>query len=68
MIFEINSSDVYIAVQSGASFIVNSGDGYRALVSSPTEPTNISILNVYEDSSVRNLLHSPDWKQPCVDC
>jgi hypothetical protein len=68
MIYEIISSEVYNAAQVGASFIVNSADGYRSLVSSLTAPDGIDIINVYEDTSLRNLMNSPDWKQPCIDC
>lgn len=68
MIYEINSSEVYNAVQVGATFIVNSADGYRALVSSLSSPEGIATTSVYEDSAIRNLMNSPDWKQPCIDC
>ena len=68
MIYEINIKDVYNLVQTGVTFIVNSADGCRALISSSTTPNGINIINVYEEISLVNLMNSPDWKQPCIDC
>lgn len=68
MIYKINSSDVYNAIQVGVTFIINSADGYYSLVSAQSTPEGIAIITTYEDSSIRNLMNSPDWKQPCIGC
>lgn len=68
MIYEINSLEVYNAIQEGALFIVNSADGCRSLVSFPITLEGINVLNVYEETLLKNLMNSSDWKQPCIGC
>jgi hypothetical protein len=68
MIYEINSLNSYDAVKSGATFIINSADGNRALVSAETLLETIAILFTHEESSLSNLMNSPEWRQPCIGC
>ena len=68
MIYEINSLNSYDAVKSGATFIINSADGNRALVSAETLPEIINIISIHEESSLSNLINSPEWRQPCIGC
>ena len=68
MIYEIPSLEVCIAVQTDATFIINSADGAQALVSSPTTPSGITIINTYEDTELTTLMSSLEWIQPCVNC
>jgi hypothetical protein len=68
MIYEIKSVNSYDAVKSGATFIINSADGNRALVSAETLPEIIDIISTHEESSLSNLMNSLEWKQPCIGC
>ena len=68
MIYEIKSINSYDAVKGGATFIINSADGNRALVSAETLPEIINIFSTHEESSLSNLMNSSEWKQPCIGC
>lgn len=68
MIYEINSLNSYDAVKSGATFIINSADGSRALVSIETLPDTIDIISTHEESSLSSLINLSEWRQPCIGC
>ena len=67
MIYEIAGSDVYTAIKSGATFIINSANGTRAMVSSNT-PLEIVDIVVHSEDSFKTIVNSPEWRQPCVGC
>lgn len=67
MIYEIAKSDVYTAIKSGATFIINNANGTRAMVSSDT-PLEIVDIVVHSEDSFKTIVNSPEWKQPCIGC
>ena len=74
MIYEIKISDVYIARQNGATFIINSIDN-TALVRSQSIIENIVIIAELADDDTPDgklqldeILKLAKWRQPCKDC
>lgn len=65
MIYEINTSDLLLALQNGASLIIISGDSSLALVQSATP---IYCIASYEDSDLSTVTAQSKWRQPCKDC
>jgi hypothetical protein len=66
MIYEIEGQLLCEVVTAGATMICNSSDGFASLVQSDVPINNA--INIFEDTSLNNLLHDPKWRQPCADC
>lgn len=65
MIYEINISDVPVALQQGASVIIISGDSSLALMRSQTP---IDCIASYNEDQLHGLMAETKWRQPCKDC
>ena len=68
MIYEINGSDIVKMDHTNSFVITLSADGTLALISSQISPNNITILQTIDESSINELLTTPFWKQPCINC
>ena len=68
MIYEISGSDVYTAIKSGATFIINNANGTRAMVSCDTALEIVVIITIHSEDSFKTITNSPEWKQPCIGC
>jgi len=65
MIYEINTSDIPLALAVGATLIIISSDSQLALVQSESP---IDCLASYNDSELNTLMNDVKWRQPCKDC
>lgn len=65
MIYEINTTDIPTALQSGASLIIISADSQMALVQSVNP---IECIASHEDTELSTLIKEAKWRQPCKDC
>lgn len=65
MIYEINASDIPLALAAGASLMIISGDSSLALVQSETP---IECIASYEDIQLNDITTETKWRQPCKDC
>jgi hypothetical protein len=65
MIYEINTSDIPLALAVGTTLIIISSDSQLALVQSESP---IDCLASYNDSELNTLMNDVKWRQPCKDC
>lgn len=65
MIYEINTSDIPLALASGAVLIVISGDRSAALVKSYIA---IDCIASYEEEQLTSVMSETKWRHPCKDC
>ena len=68
MIYEITGSDVYTAIKSGATFIINNVNGTRTMVSHDTLLETVDVIATHSEDSFKTIVNSPEWKQPCIGC
>lgn len=68
MIYEIEVNQLPVAVQRGANVLIISADGLNALVNNLNDVNEINILDSYDDAQYGQLVSSPFWRQPCLNC
>ena len=69
MFYKILGADI-TNINLTDSFVIGiSNDGSQVMISSITEPTNIEILDSFDNNdTVTALLNTDFWKQPCINC
>lgn len=67
MIYEIETSQIPLALQNNGKLIIISADSLRALIQI-TNIESLTILNTYNDEDLNSLLADDRWRQPCTNC
>ena len=67
MIYQISIQQLPLALRNGSEIIIISNDSSHALIRS-SNINNLNVINEYDDNSLKNLLLSDFWRQPCTNC
>lgn len=67
MIYQINKSQIPLAVVGGCSIITMSADSTNALITG-SNIEGLDIINEFNDSELSSLLAQEFWHQPCSNC